>query len=162
MISAQALLALFTQIDSTRCEIYEIYEFNFESDVSLSGDLETLLAIADRTDKMSGFVVDTTVPITDGRVISIDYSFTIASYAREDNFQFKDISFKIIVCGSETITNTNLTPYEIVMDIGPNAVGASIGSLSFFSTDDAHCPTVNYYIRTSTADTIDNAQRETL
>jgi len=105
LIDAAALLANFNQIDPNRCEIEKLEVFDsINGTVVTSGTLYIVLALASRSDLMSGLNIDTTVSLTDGTVIDIPYSFAIKATAKGGFSNWKAINSMIIVCGTETLS----------------------------------------------------------
>jgi len=66
--------------------------------------LYTLLKLSSRIPATVGINLDTTVPMTDGTVISLDYSFTIRASAFGGAAVSKAVTISIFVCRNEVIS----------------------------------------------------------
>jgi len=147
LVDAATLLAIFVQIDSTRCGLEKLEVFDSISGTAVtSGTLYTVLALASRSDLMSGINIDTTVPLTDGTVIDVPYSFAIKATASGGFSHWKAFNSKIIVCGIETLSPDQAT-YSHSLDIGPSATTFTVDVASWFSSNDPHCPPKAYHLR---------------
>jgi len=102
LIDAATVQGLFDVIDGARCPISEYVLLDGDGNEIASGDdLYSRLDIANRaTDAVS---IDTTTT-TDGTVVDIPYAFKIKAIADGGSTVTKDISSKIIVCGTETLS----------------------------------------------------------
>ncbi len=96
---------MFTQIDSTRCEIEKFEVFDaVNGNAVTQGSLFDALKLDTRIDLMSGLSIETAVPMTDGTVLEIDHDFVIKATAKGGFEQWKEVNSKIVVCGLETIS----------------------------------------------------------
>ena len=111
-----------------------------------TGTLFTVLALASRTDLMSGLNIDTTVSLTDGTVVDVPYSFAIKATAKGGFSNFKAINSKIVVCGSETLSPDQAS-FSNSLDIGPSATTFTVNVVPWFSSNDPYCPPLAYHLR---------------
>ena len=96
---------------------------------------------------MSGLSIDTTVPITDGTVVDVPYSFAIKATAKGGFVQWKAVNSKIVVCGSEIISKIDAEAFTKTLDIVPTASAFTTDAEAMFSTNDAHCPPISLHVK---------------
>jgi len=76
--------------------------------------------------------------MTDGTVLTIDYSFKIKATAGANTIT-KDVTVKLIVCGSETVALANSALIENILVVRDN-VTDTIALGVVFTSSDSYCP----------------------
>lgn len=147
-LSAADFYALYSIQDSTCGDV--VYEF-LKSDGTPLIDTDPLFSLLDRGNKRDDSIsIDTTVLPTDGSVGTIDYSFKVKA-TQITSTVIKDITVKIRVCGTETISLANSALIENSLVVRDN-VTDTIALGAMFTTSDVDCPITSYSIKMSDAD----------
>jgi hypothetical protein len=103
LITEQELQGLVVQAVGTRCHTTTFTILKPDgSEVAATDSLYSLLDVANRV--TNDIMIDSTVALTDGTVISVDHSFRVRAVASGGASIEKEITAKIIVCGWEQIS----------------------------------------------------------
>ncbi len=96
------------------------FELRDSSDqpITSTSSLFTVFGLQSRND--AAINVDTAIAMTDGTVTEVTYSFKVVATSGT-NSASKDVSVTISICGSETISAMDATPFVQTIDIDPSA-----------------------------------------
>lgn len=70
--------------------------------------------------------------MTDGSVLDVPVTFAIKATAKGGASQFKEVSAKIVVCGSETLSRADDITFEQTIDLDSFAFPTDVDLLSMF------------------------------
>jgi hypothetical protein len=154
LLSSSDLEAEFTLNDTERCvftdfQIYSEVNGTLISDVD---DLYTVLDLANRATNLSALDVNTTVEQTDGTVLDVSYTFAIELTVEGGATAWKEVEAKIIVCGSETLSQVEDNTYSSTVDIDAAANATDVDLSALFASDDPFCPAISYALKTNDTD----------
>jgi hypothetical protein len=155
LLSQLEVTGLFSLSNINRCLIfeYEIRHLN-NSVVAPTDTLFNILQLAERTDITDPSIeVNTTVPMTDGTVVSNDYSFFIVAKAEGNIEASKRVDLSIVICGSETVDHDPALTRTWTLDILPTASVLVYNFEDLFSSSDPYCPPINFRTVMNTLDT---------
>lgn len=155
LFSDDDVTGMFQLNNINRCLIfeYEIRHLN-NSVVAPTDELFNILQLAERTDITdASILVNTSVPLTDGTVISNDYSFLIVAKAEGNVEKSKRVDLSIVICGTETVDHDSDLTRTWTLDILPTASVLVYNYEALFSSSDPYCPPINFEIVMNTLDT---------
>ncbi len=121
-----------------------------EGQIASSTDLYNLLNLGTRASSAIGIMADTSIQPQTGSVESISHQFVLKATALGGAFLSKTIDLTITVCGGEVLSLASLDTQVYSIDIPMNgATHTTIDPLSFFSTTDSDCPSIEYAVYNS-------------
>lgn len=113
---------MFWRQDPDRCRILEwvVYDINIDRPLASTSPVYEKIMMDQRED--DGFSFDTSIPMTDGFVIDLDWSFRYRALARGGAFTYKEIHVNVVVCRDEVLTQINpgFISYNLWLDLPSN------------------------------------------
>jgi len=145
MLDEDAVEDLFQYNNSKRCLAieYEIYSAD-GSVIDSEDDLFSVLLLGQR-DNFS-ISLDTDSAPQDGTVVELSYPFKIKAINAGGAFGWKDVEFKIIICGYETLDAATLATQDYTVFIVNAEFAEAENKLlsDFYTTNDTDCPAISY------------------
>ncbi len=148
LLDEASLQNLFVKSENTRCAIptFEILKADGTT-LDPTDSLYSLLDVANRG--TNDIKIDSTVAMTDGMVVSIDYPFKVRAVAEGGTSIEKEINAKIIVCGWEHISLVSSSAIEHTLIVRDNVTETIDLTTGIFISNDTFCPINSYAIKTS-------------
>jgi len=117
------------------------------------------LANRESTGVEKGINARTTVSLTDGTVLDIPFTFRLKATANGGGSIFKEVTFRITVCGDESIIapdgdktqnqywNSSLSLYQFYVSISQADTPLLVPMSDFLESTDRYCPILDYTLR---------------